>query len=233
MREEHMRTIQESIATGGDVASASGKTASVVSKARAVNGSKTQPASGSNTRAANSAGTPPISGGKTQAAITGRVRAISDTGRHGTPLQSYNVFSAQCPSRRMLNDVTRRWSVLILATLRRCPQRFNELGTAIQGISERMLSITLKTLENDGLVSRGEAGEHGQPSTQYALTPSGATIASCLDTLFASIYSALEQQNSPDNSRSDGNRISNGRSDNSSATAQRAAAQTATTQTRK
>ena len=109
--------------------------------------------------------------------------------------EPYNVFSAQCPSRRLLNDVTRRWSTLILATLRIGPHRFNELGVSIQGISERMLSMTLKTLEQDRLVRRREITESsGQQCTQYELTASGSTIASCLESLFSSIYTALDQQ---------------------------------------
>lgn len=105
---------------------------------------------------------------------------------------AYNVFSDKCISRKLLNVVTRRWSLLILASLRGGPQRFSELEADILGISERMLSITLKTLVSDSLVSRSE--QSGSP--EYALTEPGMSIAGKVDELFKALYSALDHMDS-------------------------------------
>jgi DNA-binding HxlR family transcriptional regulator len=100
----------------------------------------------------------------------------------------YNVFSDRCISRKLLTDVSRRWSVLILSTLRTGPKRFGELNDTIEGMSERMLSITLKTLLHDHLVVRV-----GTTScSTYELTPAGMPIAAKADELFEAVYSALD-----------------------------------------
>ncbi|MEV0107254.1 helix-turn-helix domain-containing protein [Nocardia sp. NPDC050799] len=65
-----------------------------------------------------------------------------------------DAFNSDCPAREVLDHITSRWGVLILTALGRGPLRFSELHTTIGGISEKMLSQTLRTLVRDGLVSR-------------------------------------------------------------------------------
>jgi DNA-binding HxlR family transcriptional regulator len=103
----------------------------------------------------------------------------------------YNVFSDRCVSRKLLTDVSRRWSVLILSALRVGPKRFGELKDTIQGMSERMLSITLKTLLHDHLVVRVGT----TACSTYELTPAGLLIAEKADELFEAVYSALDSMN--------------------------------------
>jgi DNA-binding HxlR family transcriptional regulator len=61
-----------------------------------------------------------------------------------------NVYSANCPTRQILDRVGDKWAVLILLLLRQQPTRFNQLRRTIEGISQKMLSQVLKSLERDG-----------------------------------------------------------------------------------
>jgi DNA-binding HxlR family transcriptional regulator len=81
-----------------------------------------------------------------------------------------------CPAvREVLNRVGDKWSVLIVALLRDGPMRFNELRRSIEGISQRMLTLTLRGLERDGLVSRSIESTI-PPRVDYALTSLGRTL---------------------------------------------------------
>ncbi|ENX44691.1 MULTISPECIES: winged helix-turn-helix transcriptional regulator [Acinetobacter] len=82
------------------------------------------------------------------------------------------VFAADCPSRKILLTLTSRWSVLILVALRDQRLRFNELKKIIDGISEKMLAQTLKTLEHDGFIVRQDYAEI-PPRVDYQLTDFG------------------------------------------------------------
>ena len=84
--------------------------------------------------------------------------------------------SARCLAvREVLNRVGDKWSVLIVAMLQQGPRRFSELKRAIEGISQRMLTLTLRGLERDGLVTR-TVFPSVPPRVDYALTPLGETL---------------------------------------------------------
>ncbi|MET9363910.1 helix-turn-helix domain-containing protein [Streptomyces sp. NPDC006632] len=89
---------------------------------------------------------------------------------------TFNVFAKSCPSRRTLEDVTGRWGSLTLGALHEGSARFNELRRRIDGVSEKMLSQTLHSLERDGLVLR-EAQPTNPPRVDYELTPLGRDVA--------------------------------------------------------
>lgn len=81
-----------------------------------------------------------------------------------------------CPAvRDVLDRVGDKWSVLIIGMLGQGPRRFSELRRAIEGISQRMLTLTLRGLERDGLVTR-TVQPIVPPRVDYALTPLGATL---------------------------------------------------------
>lgn len=87
------------------------------------------------------------------------------------------VLSELCPSRGILAHLTSRWGILVLVALRESGVlRFAELRREIGGVSERMLSQTLKVLEADGFVRR-EAKPVVPPHVEYSLTPLGAEAA--------------------------------------------------------
>ncbi|MFC7963548.1 winged helix-turn-helix transcriptional regulator [Streptomyces cinereoruber] len=87
-----------------------------------------------------------------------------------------DVFEPMCPSRAVLEHVTSRWGVLVLASLLERPYRFSELRRRIGNVSEKMLAQTLRTLERDGFVHR-DAKPVIPPRVDYALTPLGTEAA--------------------------------------------------------
>jgi DNA-binding HxlR family transcriptional regulator len=89
---------------------------------------------------------------------------------------SPNVNAAVCPSRLVLEHVTSRWGVLVLAALLERSYRFSELRRAVGGVSEKMLAQTLQTLERDGFVHR-DAKPVIPPRVDYTLTPLGREVA--------------------------------------------------------
>lgn len=95
-----------------------------------------------------------------------------------------DVFQAGCPSRTVLEHVTSKWGLLLLIALSEGEQRWSALRRRADGISEKMLAQTLKTLERDGLVSR-----HAQPTipprVDYSLTDRGHEVSALLVPLVA------------------------------------------------
>jgi DNA-binding HxlR family transcriptional regulator len=81
-----------------------------------------------------------------------------------------------CPLREVLDRVGDRWSVLVMAMLGRGPRRYSDVRRAIDGISQRMLTLTLRGLQRDGLVTRTVTPSR-PPQVHYALTPVGRTLA--------------------------------------------------------
>ncbi|WP_407363482.1 winged helix-turn-helix transcriptional regulator [Pseudomonas luteola] len=93
-----------------------------------------------------------------------------------------DTFSADCPTRRILDRIADKWTVLILDLLLESPLRFNELLRRIGGLSQKMLSQTLKTLERDGLVLR-TAFPTVPVTVEYRITELGVTLAETLQPL--------------------------------------------------
>lgn len=102
------------------------------------------------------------------------------------------VFPAGCPSRKLLDHVTSKWGVLVLVSLSQGPQRWSELRRRAQGISEKMLAQTLKTLERDGFVHRA-AQPVIPPRVDYSLTGRGAELAALLVPLVAWIVEHADE----------------------------------------
>jgi DNA-binding HxlR family transcriptional regulator len=88
----------------------------------------------------------------------------------------------QCPVTEILRRVGDKWSVLVVVLLGQRPYRFNELHRSIDGISQRMLTRTLRGLETDGLVLR-TVHPSVPPSVEYSLTPLGHSLLHPLSTL--------------------------------------------------
>jgi len=87
-----------------------------------------------------------------------------------------SVFSRNCPSRGALEDIAGKWGILALLALRENGFRFNALRRRVEGVSEKMLSQTLQTLERDGLVVR-EVHSAIPPRVEYTLTALGERVA--------------------------------------------------------
>jgi|SRR5688572_15189814 DNA-binding HxlR family transcriptional regulator len=80
-----------------------------------------------------------------------------------------------CRPRVVLDIVGDRWSLLIVRHLRHGPRRFTELRRNIDGISQRMLTFTLRSLERDGILTR-TVHNVMPPHVSYELTPAGKTL---------------------------------------------------------
>lgn len=88
-----------------------------------------------------------------------------------------------CPIRNILARISDKWSLLVLYTLNQEPtMRFNALQKSIPDISQKMLTVTLKTLEEDGFVSRKVYAEV-PPKVEYSLTNRALSLLPCINTL--------------------------------------------------
>ncbi|MFF1254683.1 winged helix-turn-helix transcriptional regulator [Pseudarthrobacter sp. NPDC058329] len=106
---------------------------------------------------------------------------------HAAPLPATladGVFPAGCPSRTVLDHITSKWGVLILLALSEGEQRWSDLRRRAEGVSEKMLAQTLKTLERDGLVTR-TAQPVIPPRVDYSLTERGYELSALLVPLVA------------------------------------------------
>ena len=95
--------------------------------------------------------------------------------RRNTGVTPQAVNAHACPVREVLDRVAGKWSVQILVAAAQGPVRFTELERGIEGISRRMLTLTLRQLERDGLVSR-TVHPTVPPKVEYALTPAAEEL---------------------------------------------------------
>jgi DNA-binding HxlR family transcriptional regulator len=90
-----------------------------------------------------------------------------------------NVLDQNCPSRQALDRLADKWTCLIVYALLDGPRRHGELKRAIGGISQKMLTQTLRSMEADGLAERTVINVI-PPHVEYRLTPLGQTLTSPL-----------------------------------------------------
>jgi len=88
---------------------------------------------------------------------------------------TWDPYQRDCPSRRLLDRIGDRWTVLIVGALDAGPRRFTELATEVDGISQKMLTQTLRSLERDGFVAR-TAYPVVPPHVEYELTELGRSL---------------------------------------------------------
>ena len=88
---------------------------------------------------------------------------------------NYNVYAEQCPTRQALDRIADKWTALIVGLLGERTYRFGELRRGIEGISHKVLSQTLQSLERDGLVLRTPSPTI-PPTVAYSLTELGRTL---------------------------------------------------------
>jgi len=100
------------------------------------------------------------------------------------------TWEGSCPVRDILDRLGDAWTVLVVLQLEAGPCRFNALKRQVPGISQRMLTVTLRHLERDGLVTR-EVFPTKPPSVEYTLTVLGFSLGKALRPLTAW---AFEQQ---------------------------------------
>jgi DNA-binding HxlR family transcriptional regulator len=98
------------------------------------------------------------------------------------PMMKCDVYAKNCPSRMILDRISNKWSMLILNRLRDETLRFNQLRRDIDGISQKVLSQTLKYLERDGLIRR-EAFPTVPVTVEYSITELGRTLSDTVHVL--------------------------------------------------
>lgn len=92
------------------------------------------------------------------------------------------MYFAACPTRQVLDRIGDKWSVLVIGLLAGETMRFSQLKRCIDGISQKMLTQTLRHLERDGLIERTLYPEV-PPRVEYALTPLGASLGGLIQAL--------------------------------------------------
>ena len=102
-----------------------------------------------------------------------------DTNEELTTENQACAFNALCPTRLVLNRIADKWTVLVVILLQDGTKRFSHLQREIDGISQKMLTQTLRGLERDGLVTR-KVYATVPPKVEYALTPLGHTLKDML-----------------------------------------------------
>jgi DNA-binding HxlR family transcriptional regulator len=102
--------------------------------------------------------------------------------RQPTEKRLADLFAESCPSRHLLALIADKWSLLIMFALKDKPCRNNELLRQIEGISQKMLTQTLRSLEEYGLVKR-QAFQVVPPHVEYQLTPLGQSLGQALKSL--------------------------------------------------
>jgi DNA-binding HxlR family transcriptional regulator len=86
-----------------------------------------------------------------------------------------DVYAADCPTRQVLDLIGDKWTTLIILLLQDGEKRFSQLHRSIHGISQKMLTQTLRSLERDGLVNR-TIYPSVPPRVEYKLTALGETL---------------------------------------------------------
>ncbi len=84
----------------------------------------------------------------------------------------FDPYQRDCPSRTVLDRLADRWTVLVVGALDAGPLRFSQLAQRVDGVSQKMLTQTLRGLERDGLVTRTVHAEV-PPRVEYELTGAG------------------------------------------------------------
>ncbi len=85
------------------------------------------------------------------------------------------IYRADCPTRTILDQIGDKWSMMILAVLVPGPRRFNAIKRQLEGITQRVLTQTLRKLERNGMLRRHVLGG-SPPGVEYALTTLGRSL---------------------------------------------------------
>ncbi|MFC9663451.1 winged helix-turn-helix transcriptional regulator [Nocardia sp. NPDC127606] len=87
-----------------------------------------------------------------------------------------DAYSAKCPTRQVLDHIAGKWTILVVDALLDGTQRYTDLSRRIEGVSQKMLTQTLRSLEADGFVTR-TVYPTIPPRVEYELTALGRSLA--------------------------------------------------------
>lgn len=108
-----------------------------------------------------------------------------------TQRPAWDVYKLNCPTRQVLDCIADKWAALVVGLLLDGTCRFGEMRKAIEGVSQKMLTQTLRNLERDGIVAR-KVYATVPPKVEYSLTPLGHSLARIVDDLRAWSESNIE-----------------------------------------
>lgn len=97
-------------------------------------------------------------------------------------VKTETVYRADCPSRIVLDQIADKWSMMVLEVLRE-PQRFNAIKRRLDGVTQRVLTQTLRKLERNGMVKR-KVLDGRVLGVEYSLTPLGQSLQEPFSLLF-------------------------------------------------
>jgi DNA-binding HxlR family transcriptional regulator len=117
--------------------------------------------------------------------VTNGVNLGSQDGR-------FDVMAAGCPTRQVVGRIGDKWSLLVLYALATGTKRFSQLRLEVEGISQKMLTQTLRGLERDGLVHR-QAYPTIPPKVEYQLTPLGNSLEDVVATVRQWAYTHMDE----------------------------------------
>jgi len=109
------------------------------------------------------------------------------------PACRWNVMSAACPTRQVLGRVADKWTMLVISALSaEDVLRFSELRRRVEGITQKVLTQTLRGLERDGLITR-TVYPTVPVTVEYRLTPLGGSLATAVNVIKAWTYEHAEE----------------------------------------
>jgi DNA-binding HxlR family transcriptional regulator len=103
----------------------------------------------------------------------------------------WDMMNAACPTRQVLDRIADKWTMLVIAALQDGTLRFSELRRHIDGITQKMLTQTLRGLERDGMVVR-EVWPTVPVTVRYTLTPMGHSLADAVGVIRAWAYNNMD-----------------------------------------
>jgi DNA-binding HxlR family transcriptional regulator len=99
------------------------------------------------------------------------------------PEQEIWPFPADCPNRVLIEEIADKWTILVVAALSRGPARFNQLKRALEPVTQKSLTQTLRRLERSGMVSRTVL-DTSPVAVEYAISPLGRTLGGPFSALY-------------------------------------------------
>lgn len=97
-------------------------------------------------------------------------------------MTTWDVYNKNCPTRLVLDRIADKWTVLTVGALAKETKRFSQLQRELDGISQKMLTQTLRGLERDGVIQR-QVYPTVPPKVEYSLTSLGRTLITLLENI--------------------------------------------------
>lgn len=104
----------------------------------------------------------------------------------------WDVFNSKCPTRQVLDRLADKWTVLVIRRLTGGTMRFAQIRRAVDGVSQKVLTNTLRALERDGIVTRSIYASV-PPRVEYTLTPLGRSLCGLVEGICNWAESNIEQ----------------------------------------